>query len=71
MGISVHGLWLHLIGLTIPLIVTMLVSATYPLDITKTRLQIQGEVGHGTTVVSSPHRGMLRTAYGIGRLISV
>jgi len=43
-------------------------SATYPLDITKTRLQVQGE--HATRVASSkPHayRGMFQTAIGIGK----
>jgi len=43
---------------------TVAETVTYPLDLTKTRLQIQGEVltssGH-----SSPYRGMFRTAYGI------
>ncbi len=45
----------------------LIFAATYPLDITKTRLQIQGELGHCSTVVSTPYRGMLRTAYGIGK----
>ncbi|XP_076873464.1 mitochondrial uncoupling protein 4 isoform X2 [Brachyhypopomus gauderio] len=42
---------------------------TFPLDLTKTRLQIQGEAGVGKGskhVASQPgHRGMLRTAVGI------
>ena len=40
---------------------------TFPLDITKTRLQIQGEKASlvsGSKV--QPYRGMLKTAYGIG-----
>ncbi|OWK13427.1 SLC25A27 [Cervus elaphus hippelaphus] len=43
--------------------------ATFPLDLTKTRLQIQGEaalarLGDGATE-SAPYRGMVRTALGI------
>ncbi|CAK8696152.1 unnamed protein product [Clavelina lepadiformis] len=40
-------------------------TATFPLDLTKTRLQIQGEVasnGHASTMVK---RGMIRTAFGV------
>ncbi|KAK5640924.1 hypothetical protein RI129_009471 [Pyrocoelia pectoralis] len=43
---------------------------TYPLDLTKTRLQIQGELLNkdGSKKGSSPqHRGMLRTAFGIAK----
>ena len=36
--------------------------ATYPLDLTKTRLQIQGEMGGG-----GQYRGMIKTALGIAR----
>ena len=39
---------------------------TYPLDLTKTRLQIQGEGGVVKVLPSHHYRGMLRTAYGIG-----
>jgi len=35
---------------------------TYPLDLTKTRLQLQGELANGVT---QPYRGSLRTAMGI------
>jgi len=44
-------------------------TVTYPLDITKTRLQIQGEISKHVekTVHSNPHRGMLATAFGIVR----
>uniref|UniRef100_A0A8D0MPU2 Solute carrier family 25 member 27 n=1 Tax=Sus scrofa TaxID=9823 RepID=A0A8D0MPU2_PIG len=43
--------------------------ATFPLDLTKTRLQIQGEaalarLGHGARE-AAPYRGMVRTALGI------
>jgi len=40
---------------------------TYPLDLTKTRLQIQGEIANkqDLKLVSAPHRGMLRTGFGI------
>lgn len=43
--------------------------ATFPLDLTKTRLQMQGEaalarLGDGATE-SAPYRGMVRTALGI------
>ncbi|BFZ03256.1 hypothetical protein BsWGS_06295 [Bradybaena similaris] len=41
-------------------------AVTYPLDLTKTRLQIQGEQGHhGTHVLSAQPRGMVATAVGI------
>ncbi|KAG1664490.1 Mitochondrial uncoupling protein 4 [Nymphon striatum] len=39
-------------------------AATYPLDITKTRLQIQGELEKNQNV-KSPRRGMMKTAFGI------
>lgn len=42
---------------------------TFPLDITKTRLQIQGERAstiQSTTAANVPYRGMVRTAVGIG-----
>jgi len=38
-------------------------SVTYPLDLTKTRLQLQGEVASGDTPLK--YRGMFRTALGI------
>ena len=38
-------------------------TVTYPLDLTKTRLQLQGEVASGE--VQFKYRGMLRTALGI------
>ena len=44
---------------------------TYPLDITRTRLQIQGEViNHGVSETASVtiRRGMLQTLSGIGML---
>ena len=44
----------------------LLVSVTYPLDLTKTRLQIQGEVNVGGTTVTHAKRGMLKILYGIG-----
>jgi len=41
-------------------------AATYPLDLTKTRLQLQGELAaRSETAVSSQYRGMFRTALGI------
>jgi len=39
-------------------------ATTYPLDLTKTRLQLQGEAAVGN---STPYRGMLRTAAGVIR----
>ncbi|KAH9502293.1 Growth factor receptor-bound protein 2 [Bulinus truncatus] len=39
-------------------------SVTYPLDLTKTRLQIQGELGHHSV---TQQRGMIATAVGIAR----
>ncbi|XP_067642042.1 mitochondrial uncoupling protein 4 isoform X2 [Eurosta solidaginis] len=42
--------------------------ATYPLDLTKTRLQIQGEAAVDTnTSIKPKYRGMIATAYGIVR----
>jgi len=38
-------------------------AVTYPLDLTKTRLQIQGEVA--TSSKPTQYRGMLKTAIGI------
>ncbi|XP_063868397.1 mitochondrial uncoupling protein 4-like isoform X2 [Scylla paramamosain] len=39
---------------------------TYPLDLTKTRLQIQGEKGlNGNGVATVPYRGLARTGVGI------
>ncbi|XP_039551950.1 mitochondrial uncoupling protein 4 isoform X2 [Passer montanus] len=42
---------------------------TFPLDLTKTRLQVQGEaaVRRGGAGPAVPHRGMLRTAAGIAQ----
>ncbi|PIK43291.1 putative mitochondrial uncoupling protein 4 isoform X2 [Apostichopus japonicus] len=43
-------------------------TVTYPLDLTKTRLQIQGEVEaykHGSTRTQLPTRGMIGTAIGV------
>lgn len=40
-------------------------AVTYPLDLTKTRLQIQGEVNVGGTTVTHAKRGMLKILYGI------
>lgn len=42
---------------------------TYPLDLTKTRLQIQGEIANkiDAKITTAPHRGMLRTGIGIIR----
>ena len=38
-------------------------SVTYPLDLTKTRLQLQGEVASGD--LNFKYKGMIRTAFGI------
>ncbi|KDR08957.1 mitochondrial uncoupling protein 4 isoform X1 [Zootermopsis nevadensis] len=42
---------------------------TYPLDLTKTRLQIQGEVAAAqhSSINAIPYRGMLQTALGIAK----
>ncbi|KAH3871727.1 mitochondrial uncoupling protein 4-like [Dreissena polymorpha] len=40
-------------------------TVTYPLDLTKTRLQIQGEISLGGTTVSYSNRGMLKILHGI------
>jgi len=40
-------------------------SVTYPLDLTKTRLQIQGELANGGG--NTQYRGMLKTAAGIAK----
>lgn len=47
-------------------------TVTYPLDLTKTRLQIQGE--QATKVELSthqPYRGMIKTVIGIGMSLSI
>ncbi|RMX43930.1 hypothetical protein pdam_00011274 [Pocillopora damicornis] len=47
---------------------TVAETVTFPLDITKTRLQIQGERAstiQSTTAANVPYRGMVRTAVGI------
>ncbi|XP_078611630.1 mitochondrial uncoupling protein 4-like isoform X1 [Branchiostoma floridae x Branchiostoma japonicum] len=41
-------------------------TVTYPLDLTKTRLQIQGELSKQTKQ-KVPYRGMLQTALGVAR----
>lgn len=42
--------------------------ATYPLDLTKTRLQLQGEIAAAAHEnINVPHRGMLQTAVGIAK----
>ncbi|XP_035695816.1 mitochondrial uncoupling protein 4-like, partial [Branchiostoma floridae] len=43
-----------------------LTTVTYPLDLTKTRLQIQGELSKQTKQ-KVPYRGMLQTALGVAR----
>ncbi|XP_072107575.1 mitochondrial uncoupling protein 4 isoform X3 [Mobula birostris] len=40
-------------------------TVTFPLDLTKTRLQIQGEAADQLHKTSKPYRGMIRTAIGI------
>ncbi|XP_045212495.2 mitochondrial uncoupling protein 4-like [Mercenaria mercenaria] len=40
-------------------------SVTYPLDLTRTRLQIQGEINIAGTTVSHSNRGMLKIMHGI------
>ena len=45
-------------------------SVTYPLDLTKTRLQLQGEIAAGEKSVKRGdvnYRGMFRTAIGIAK----
>ena len=40
-------------------------AVTYPLDLTKTRLQLQGEIASGDTTIK--YKGMFRTAIGIAK----
>ncbi|XP_071952972.1 mitochondrial uncoupling protein 4-like [Antedon mediterranea] len=44
---------------------TVAETGTFPLDLTKTRLQIQGEIGVKNSQNSAPYRGMMRTAAGV------
>ncbi|XP_038065028.1 mitochondrial uncoupling protein 4-like [Patiria miniata] len=48
---------------------TVAETVTYPLDLTKTRLQLQGEHAaarhYGATAEAVPYRGMVRTAMGV------
>ena len=46
------------------------VSVTYPFDITKTRLQIQGENNVAGKIQGSVKRGMVSTLIGIGKIYS-
>ena len=50
----------------------MPILVTFPLDITKTRLQTQGEVAAQLTEASGfkkrAYRGMFKTAVGIGKV---
>ena len=44
-------------------------TVTYPLDITRTRLQIQGEIHtQGKSICGKVYRGMLQTMFGIGKM---
>lgn len=75
--ISRSKFWSSAIGVTSPdhflfkytlsaIAATVAEVATYPLDLTKTRLQIQGEKGVGIELCSTvPQRGMVKTAVGI------
>ncbi|PSN55684.1 hypothetical protein C0J52_03190 [Blattella germanica] len=47
--------------------VSVIAAITYPLDLTKTRLQIQGEKAAQSSSNAAPYRGMLQTALGISR----
>ena len=48
-------------------VLVLLYTVTYPLDITRTRLQIQGEIhALGKSICRKTHRGMLQTMFGIG-----
>lgn len=56
-------------GFFLPFVCFFISLATFPLDLTKTRLQMQGEaalarLGDGAAE-SAPYRGMVRTALGI------
>ena len=48
---------------------------TYPLDLTKTRLQLQGEHAsarhYGVAAEAIPYRGMVRTAVGVGEITAL
>lgn len=44
---------------------TIAETVTFPLDLTKTRLQIQGEAGNRFYETAKPYRGMVKTAIGI------
>ena len=46
----------------------LFILVTYPLDITKTRLQTQGEHASVKKFGKTKYRGMVKTAAGIGCL---
>lgn len=61
-----------MISLTLKLISKIHSTATYPLDLTKTRLQIQGEakangIAENALKPKVPYRGMMATGVGICR----
>ena len=47
-------------------VIVVFYAVTYPLDITKTRLQVQGEHASRNTLGKTKYRGMIKTAAGIG-----
>ena len=51
------------------IILSFFILVTYPLDITKTRLQIQGEHASVEKFGRTKYRGMVKTAAGIGLFI--
>ena len=62
--------WLIIIMMMV-ILLSIFLTATYPLDLTKTRLQIQGEINVSGSTVSYSNRGMVKILHGIGMGLNI